>query len=91
MSDLFLRAINDLLALYMLALLIRWTAFWLEFDLQAHRWRWIPKITDPLIEQMRRILPPMGPMDFGPIAALLAVWLVRLLSWNLILGIGSGG
>jgi len=66
------------LTLYMMAILLRWLAPWLELDLQGPWLRWIPRITDPLVNLMRRVLPPMGPMDWGPIAAVVSVWVVRL-------------
>jgi len=72
-------AVGGGLTLYMMALLLRWTAPWLELDLRAGYLRWLPRITDPLINLMRRLLPPMGPMDWGPIAALAAVWILRLI------------
>ncbi len=90
MNDIFIRAARNLLTLYMLLILVRWVASWIEFDMMAPRWRWIPRLTDPLIDLMRRLLPSMGPMDFGPIAALFLVWLVRLLSWNLLLSVQFG-
>ena len=71
--------IGSALTLYMLALLIRWTAPWLELDLRKRYLQWLPRITDPLINLMRRLLPPMGPMDWGPVAAVIAVWILRLI------------
>lgn len=72
------RIIGSLLTLYMLALTLRWVAPFIELDLQAGRLRWLPRITDPLIQMMRQMLPKMGPVDVAPVAAILSVWLVRL-------------
>ena len=71
------RAVVHCFTLYMLLILLRWTGPWLELDLYGGRLRWIPQLTDPLFNQMRRILPAMGPVDFAPLASLLIVWLVR--------------
>jgi YggT family protein len=71
--------LGSALTLYMLIILIRWTSVWIELDLEMPRLKWIPRMTDPLIDLMRRVLPSAGPMDYGPLAALMAVWLVRLL------------
>lgn len=71
-------ALGSVLTLYMLAILVRWTAPWLELDVHSRYLRWLPRLTDPFIHLMRRILPPAGPMDWGPIAAVIAVWIVRL-------------
>ncbi len=70
--------IGSVLTLYMLAIVIRWTAPWIELDLKTSRLHWLPRLTDPLIALMGRVLPPMGPMDWSPIAALVAVWIVRI-------------
>lgn len=72
-------AIGILLTLYMMAILLRWFGPWLEVSERSLWMRWVAKLTDPLIGLMRRLLPPMGPMDWGPLAALVVVWFVRLL------------
>lgn len=90
MSDVPIRAVSALLTLYMLLILLRWTAPWLEFDIHSPRWRWIARLTDPLLDLVRRVLPPMGPMDFGPLGALFVVWLVRVLSCSALLGMKPG-
>ena len=89
--DILIRAVSSLLTLYMMMILIRWTGAWLEVDLFQPRLRWICRVTDPLIDAMRRVLPPMGPVDFGPIAALFVVWVVRYMSLSVLAGIGAGG
>ncbi|NIA13086.1 MAG: hypothetical protein GWP08_03315 [Nitrospiraceae bacterium] len=78
------RAVGNLLSLYMLLILVRWLAPWMQLDLHTKRLRWICVATDPLLDAMRRLLPPMGPMDFGPLAALFAVWVVRTLSVSIL-------
>ena len=87
MIDLLIRASGSVFTFYMLLILVRWTAPWIEFDLHAPRWTWIPRLTDPLLNRLRRLLPSMGPMDFGPLAALFVVWLARALSWQVLVGI----
>ena len=72
------RIIFSVLSLYMMLILARWVAGRLELEVEFGRLRWIAKAVDPLIDPLRRILPSMGPLDFGPIAALLVVWLVRI-------------
>ena len=65
------------LTLYMMALLLRWLEGRLELEFRGIL-KVIPKISDPLIDLMKRVLPPMGPMDFSPIAAVVSVYIVRL-------------
>ena len=79
MNEFIRRALASALTLYMMAILLRWTAPYLELDLRKGFFRLLPRITDPLIKLMRRALPTMGPMDWAPIAALVAVWLARLI------------
>jgi YggT family protein len=72
-------AVGIALTLYMLAIIARWAGPWLELNTATWWMRIVARITDPLILLMRRLLPPMGPVDWGPIAALVAVWFVRIL------------
>lgn len=80
------RALYSLLTIYMLLILLRWLGPWVQVHLDEGRLRPLCRLTDPLIDAMRRILPPMGPMDFGPVAALLAVYLLRTLSVAILIG-----
>ena len=84
--DMIPRALYSLLTLYMLLVLLRWFGPWLSLPVEEGRFRWISRLTDPLIDSARRILPPMGPVDFAPIAALLAVWFAREISLRMLLG-----
>ncbi len=80
MQALFLRTlVGSALTLYMMVILLRWTAPWLELDLRSARLKWIPQVTDPLLHWIRGILPPMGgTFDWAPAAALLGLWVVRI-------------
>lgn len=71
------RTAYDLLTLYMLLILVYWFAPWLKINLYTRYTSWIPRITEPLVVRIRRILPDMGPVDFGPIGAIFLVWLAR--------------
>lgn len=77
--DLIQRVLYAGLTLYMMLIILRWLGGWLGLEVEFGRLRWIGRLTDPLINRLRAILPSMGPLDFGPIAALLLVWLVRVL------------
>jgi YggT family protein len=74
-----LRVIYVVLTLYMMLIIVRWLGGWLGLEVEFGRMRWVAKTTDPLINWLRKRLPHMGPVDFGPLAALLLVWLVRVL------------
>lgn len=77
------RLVGSALTLYMLAIVIRWTAPALDLDLHARRLSWIPRITDPFVGRVRqgllRLVGTLEPMDWSPVAALFLVWFVRLL------------
>ncbi len=67
------------ITLYMMAILLRWTAPFLSLDLYQGYLRAIPVITDPLLKLIRRTLPPMGFTDWSPVAAVLILYVVRVL------------
>jgi uncharacterized protein YggT (Ycf19 family) len=71
--------ISSALTLYMLAILVRWVGPWIDLDFHPLPWRIIPKLVDPLLSRIRKVLPAMGPMDWSAPAALMGVWLIRLL------------
>ncbi len=75
--EILIRAIQAAITLYMLLILLRWLAPWIHLEIHARRWRWIPALTDPFLNQLRRILPPLGPFDFAPLIAVLLLWLAR--------------
>lgn len=70
-------AVYNILTLYMLMILLRWLGAWISLDVASGRLRFISLGTDPLITKMRKLFPSMGPFDFGPISALVMVWLIR--------------
>ncbi len=82
--DLYLRIAHSILTLYMMLILLRWFGPWLSLDVTGGRLKWVSLLTDPLITRLRRVLPKMGPVDFGPIAALVIVWFVRILSVRIL-------
>jgi YggT family protein len=84
MIEIVSRIVYSVLTLYMMLILLRWFSPWLELNLHRAWFSWIPKVTDPLIQRIRGALPPMGPLDFGPIAALVVVLLIRTVAMSLL-------
>lgn len=82
--DMLQRALYNVMTLYMIALVLRWLGGWLGLELQHGRLKWLVAITDPLLKRVRKIMPPMGPVDFAPIATLFFIWLIRELSVRLV-------
>lgn len=83
------RIIYSGFTLYMILIILRWLGPWLQLDMFSGKLAWIPRLTDPLISRIRSFLPPMGPFDFAPVAALLLVWLVRVIVIDLVLSAGQ--
>lgn len=75
----FLSLVGSLITLYMLVILLYWTGPWIELDFYRGYWRLIPKVSEPLVRTVRRFLPVMGPMDWAPLAAVMILWLLRIL------------
>ncbi|HEX4573711.1 MAG TPA: YggT family protein [Gemmatimonadales bacterium] len=69
-----------------LALVVRVIASWFGFFRYARWLRPAYVLTDWLVEPIRRVLPPLGAIDWSPFVALLALW---ALEWLLLLVVGS--
>jgi YggT family protein len=82
--DVLERAVYNLLTIYMLALILRWLGAWIGLEMEFGRWRFLARITDPVLNRVRKILPSMGPVDFAPLATLFFVWIFREVSRQLI-------
>lgn len=82
--DLYLRIAHSVLTLYMMLILLRWFGPWMSLEVTAGRLAWVGRLTDPLITRLRKVLPHMGPVDFGPLAALVLIWFVRILSVRIL-------
>jgi len=67
------------ITLYMLAILLCWTAPWLELDLRHGRLRFVGRLCEPVLERLRKVLPVLGPMDWAPPVALMVLWIIRIL------------
>lgn len=67
------------ITLYMLAILLCWTAPWLELDMRHGRLRLVGRLCEPVLDQLRKVLPSMGPMDWAPPVALMVLWVIRIL------------
>ncbi len=63
--------------LVMVAIFIRVIASWFGIGPYRAWMRPIVLLTDWIIEPVRRILPPMGPIDFSPMVAWLILWVLR--------------
>ena len=67
------------------ALMLRVIASWFGFFRYSRWMRPAYVLTDWLVEPIRRMLPPTGTIDFSPLAALLALWVLQKLLLSLVL------
>jgi uncharacterized protein YggT (Ycf19 family) len=72
----------------MLLVLVRWLGPYLELDFYDSRLRWIPKAVDPLLRTIRGVVPSVGPLDAGPLIAVLLLWLIRTVALDIVAGQG---
>jgi YggT family protein len=73
--------------LLFLALIIRAVLSWLTgvVALQPIA-RFFNRVTDPILEPIRRIVPPLGGIDMSPLIAMLVIWLAESLLLTLLAG-----
>jgi YggT family protein len=70
-------AVNSLFAVLMFALFVRVISSW--FGTSPYSWwmRLVHGLTDWLLDPLRRLLPPMGMLDFSPLLAYLMLLLAQ--------------
>lgn len=71
----FLSALAQLLQMvfqvYTLILIVRVLISWVNPDPFNPVVQFLSRVTDPVLEPLRRVIPPLGPIDISPIIALL--------------------
>lgn len=70
-------AIVALYNVLFVALVLRVVASWFGFFRYARWMRPVYALTDWLVEPIRRMLPPMGALDWSPLLAWLALWVLQ--------------
>ncbi|MBJ7511307.1 YggT family protein [Brevundimonas sp.] len=79
--------VNTVIALMVWFIIIQAILSWLfAFDVINHRNRFVSQVADfldritaPILEPFRRIIPPLGGIDISPIVVLLLLQFVRIL------------
>ncbi|MBO94440.1 MAG: hypothetical protein CMI32_06020 [Opitutales bacterium] len=72
-----LRLIDSILGLYSLVLLAYIVLSWLQPNFGHPAAQFLRKIVDPVLIPVRKILPPMGGIDFSVMAVLLVIYFIR--------------
>ena len=76
--------INGVFTLLIAALIVRVVASWFGIGAYHPRFRPVILMTEWLVAPIRRVLPPMGMIDFSPLVAWLALTLLRSLLLSLV-------
>jgi YggT family protein len=87
-----LQAMYLLLQLLFYALLGRILYSWVDknpYDRSHPAKAFLYNITDPILEPLRRVIPPLGMIDFSPIVAFIALQALQGFVLQLIVGLGG--
>ena len=66
-----------LLSIYILFIFIRIIFGWGGVSYTNRIMRFLVDVTEPLLSPLRRVIPPLGPMDISPIVAFFILWLFQ--------------
>jgi YggT family protein len=66
-----------LISIYILLVVIRIVFSWGRVSYTNRIMRFLVKVTEPLLAPMRRMIPPIGPFDISPIAAIILILLLK--------------
>lgn len=80
--------VKTLFELYIMVLLLRIWMQWSRCDFYNPFAQFVVKVTQPVVGPLRRILPPLGPIDS---ASLLVAFILATVKYPLLLLIQSGG
>ncbi len=82
-----IQIIDKVFLVYMLMLFARILGSWLP-ELQQYRaMQFVSYYTDPYLNVFRRIIPPLGMMDFSPIVAFLCLGLLEGIVKSVVIAI----
>ena len=68
--------VNILLTIMYWLIIIRAVVSWFNPDQFNPMYQFLMRVTEPVLEPLRRLLPPMG-LDISPIIAILAIWFLQ--------------
>lgn len=69
--------ISSLLQIYSYILLVRILISWVSPDPFNPIVQFLVKATDPVLEPLRKVIPPLGPLDISPVVAFLVLGALR--------------
>ncbi|MFN4181892.1 MAG: YggT family protein [bacterium] len=74
----FIHTLIYLIGVYEVVILVRILLSWIPPLMQTSFYFFLVSITEPFLHIFRRILPPIGFMDFSPMLALLVLEAIKL-------------
>jgi YggT family protein len=74
-----MRLIPALLDLYSLVVLAAVVMSWIHLDRRQPLAEIVYRLTEPVLEPIRRVLPPVAGLDFSPLVLLIALRVLRRL------------
>lgn len=83
-----LQFVDTLFLVYMIMLFIRIMGSWFPEYQDSKFMRFISYYTDPYLNVFRKIIPPLGMIDFSPIIAFFALQIIEAIVKTLISSIG---
>ncbi|MDX2099740.1 MAG: YggT family protein [Leptolyngbyaceae cyanobacterium bins.59] len=75
--DLLISTLSRFLSIYIVLLVIRILLSWFPVDWYSAPFSILGQLTDPYLNLFRRIIPPLGGLDFSPILAILVLQLIQ--------------
>ena len=75
--DWLIAIVSWVFSILMIALLVRVIGSWLGVSAYSRWMRPFVILTDWLLEPLRRVLPPFGPLDLSPMVAYFLLWIAR--------------
>ena len=69
--------LGNLIGLYEIALIIRIVLSWVPNNPQNQAIRFLYKITDPVLNPVRKLIPPFKGIDFSPIIVFIGLGFVK--------------
>ncbi|MFQ5862876.1 MAG: YggT family protein [Candidatus Brocadiales bacterium] len=65
--------ISGLIGLYELIIFVRIVLTWIPHDSEHPASKFLFKITEPVLEPVRRVIPPIGALDVSPIVVFIGL------------------
>jgi YggT family protein len=84
MTGILIQIVNFLYYAVIILILARFILSFISggpYELRA----WVYRLTEPLLQPVRRILPPMSGLDFSPLIVLIAAQVLRMVLINILI------